>query len=100
MSDQNAPPEIYLDARVARSIPTEQDIEGTPLVRYFSAERVKELVDMSRGGPEFFVQVETDDLGIFALTNYGRLFTKGRGQGWKPVELPDLAGANNAKMES
>ncbi len=96
MTDQNAPPEIYLDARVARSIPSEPDEQGTPLVRYFSADRVKELVSMARGGPEFFVQVVVDQAdNLVALSNYGRIFAHDPNGIWTPVDVPDL-GADHA----
>jgi len=100
MTDQNAPPEIYLDARVARSIPSEPDEQGTPLVRYFSADRVKELVSMARGGPEFFVQLHQDPGGfMLGLTNYGRIFHQSSGMDWVEIKGPDL-GADHAQMES
>jgi hypothetical protein len=127
MTDRKPPPEIWLDLRVAQTIPNEPVPEfDENQCRYFSADRVKELVDMARGGAEFIIQITTppQSSAIFALTNYGRIFIRtSHDQGgqpyhsWKPVEGPDLGtspnkqssgsesgpepgGADHAEMES
>jgi hypothetical protein len=110
MNDRIAPAEIWLDLRVAVGIPTEPDEEkkfnGVEQVRYFSADRVKELVDLSSGGPEFIIQITTPakTSAIFALTNYGRMFVRTShdtgGQpfhSWKPFDGPDLGTPANVE---
>lgn len=101
--EKYTPPEIWLDLRVAKTIPTEADpVPGKSQVRYFSADRVKELVSMARGGPEFIVQVEVDpnDGRVYSLSNYGRLFYLAfapeglTDPEWQEVSGPDL-GAND-----
>jgi hypothetical protein len=97
------PPEIYLDPRVAKTIPQEPAGPDSQReqVRYFSAVRVKELIDMARGGPEFIIQITTPpkSSAIFALTNYGRIFQRSSNNSWKPVEGPDLGTDANVRSE-
>jgi hypothetical protein len=92
MTDQTAPPEIWLDPRVARTIPQEPAELGSGLVRYFSADRVKELVDMARGGPEFFIQIMEGNGHLMALTNFGNVWRLEEGGEWWGVHTPDLTG--------
>lgn len=101
MTDKTIQPEVWLDHRVARTMPTEPDDAGN-LVRYFSADRVKEMIDLARGGPEFIIQITEDHGRIHGLTNYGRIFYRvGTGK-WAEADTPDFSdgGPNDAQMES
>lgn len=109
MNDQNSPPEIWLDPRVAKTIPQEPAGPGSQReqVRYFSAVRVTELIEMARGGPEFIIQITTPpkSSAIFALTNFGRMYQRTKHDAeqmfftWDEIEGPDL-GVDHAEMES
>lgn len=97
MNKKEAPPEIWLDVRVAGTIPNEPSPEfDESQVRYFSANRVREMVAAARGGPEFLIQLNQDPGGfMLGLSNYGRIFHQNSGMDWVEIKGPDL-GADRA----
>lgn len=99
MSLQKTPDEVWIDVRVAKTMPDQPKPEfDENQVRYFSADRVRELVQMAKGGPEFFIQITTDttDGGITGLTNYGRIFFAQKPGEWIPVDVPNFEGGDHA----
>lgn len=93
-----APTEIWIDARVVRTMPQEPSPdmpEGTEQLRYFSYEKVQELLRMSSSA-EFIISMQPHpiipDIMMIGLSNYGRLFYyELESQTWgEPVDGPDL----------
>ena len=97
----NAPASIWLDERVARTLPRVKDEElaerGVAQIRYFSEEEVAGMV--RRVGPpaEMVVQIaalveqvgEVREDRLIVLTNLGRILER-KGPAWADVDLPDL----------
>lgn len=97
----SAPPEVWIDARVANQMPQGCPDEaltaaGAEQVQYFSSEKVRELLRVASGGSEFIIQVMIDPLNpeqfLIGLTNYGRIcYFELESQNWSdPINGPDL----------
>lgn len=94
----SGPSEIWIDERVARTLPSAKDEElaerGVHQVQFINIAKVRELVRKAGGPDEFIVQItsrENDrDLDrLVALTNFGRLYIETVG-GWKEFGLPEF----------
>lgn len=93
-----APTAVWIDDRVAGTMPTEKDPElaerGVEQVLFVRDDIVKRMIADARGGDEVVVQIGSRDNSrgqarLVALTNYGRIFVETVG-GWKGVIGPAM----------
>lgn len=70
------PDVIWLDPRVAATIPTEPKGDPSAELQYFRSDIVESMVEQAQGGKEFFIQIASDAMPgwIMALTNYGKIY--------------------------
>lgn len=92
----DGPEIIFIDRRVASTIKTEPDDHETD-IQYFHWKVVRDMVQQSQGPSEFFVNICQDNRrGLWALTNYGRLFRMKRDEEgaliWTEHEVPEIPG--------
>lgn len=81
------PDVIWLDPRVAATIPTEPKGDPSAELQYFRSDIVESMVEQAQGGKEFFIQIlEQKNVfptaaggtkvspSLYGLTNYGRIY--------------------------
>lgn len=97
-AETNALPIIYLDARVARGLPQEPDLEkaerGIEQVEYVRSDIVEARLRRMQIPEEVIVGIasranEREQDRVVALTSHGRLFVETTG-GWKELPGPAL----------
>ncbi len=95
MSSVEVPERVFIDPRVAKTMPEEPHTEG--MVAYYVEPYVKKLVAQARGGDETVVQIQSimEQVSevraeyLVALTSHGRIFER-KGPDWVPVDLPEF----------
>lgn len=77
----SGPSEVWIDERVAKTLPAAKDEElaerGVHQIQFLNVAKVRELVRQAAGPDEFIVQI-TDNGILYGLTNYGRLYAYGQ----------------------
>lgn len=82
------PTEIWLDARVAKTLPTRKDDElaerGVDQVHYIHEAKVKEMLRQVGPPEEMIVQVTGSPGILYGLSNLGNVYALGN-DGWEQV---------------